>query len=81
MLTEALALKRIKLLDVVLEGAASGPGDDSFDADVALATGELRQLIPDLLDALGGPLSKAGDAPSSVLAPATAAEALDSVPV
>jgi recombination associated protein RdgC len=53
-LTEALTLKRIKLLDVVLEGAASEPGDDSFDADVALCTGELRQLIPDLVSALGG---------------------------
>lgn len=54
-LTEALTLKRIKLLDVVLEGV--GPDDASgFDADVAITTGELRQLLPDLVDALGGPL-------------------------
>jgi len=55
-LTEALALKRIKLLDVVLEGqdADKGRGDDGFDADVAIATGELRQLLPDLVAALGG---------------------------
>jgi recombination associated protein RdgC len=53
-LTEALTLKRIKLLDVVLEGTPEPQGDDGFDADVALSTGELRLLIPDLLAALGG---------------------------
>ena len=57
-LTEALTLKRIKLLDVVLEGATAQTGDDSFDADVALCTGELRRLIPDLLAALGGELAR-----------------------
>jgi len=55
-LTEALTLKKIKLLDVVLEGAAPESSDDSFDADVALCTGELRRLLPDLLSALGGEL-------------------------
>jgi recombination associated protein RdgC len=58
-LTENLAIKKIKLLDVVLEGAGrSGDGgkdDGGFDADVAIATGELGQLIPDLIVALGGP--------------------------
>jgi recombination associated protein RdgC len=55
-LTEALQLKKVAVLDVVFEGAgAAGDGkDDAFDADVAIATGELRKLIPDLLDALGG---------------------------
>ncbi|HRH86547.1 MAG TPA: recombination-associated protein RdgC [Rubrivivax sp.] len=53
-LTEALALKRIKLLDVVLESAPQADGDDSFDADMALFTGELRQLLTELLAALGG---------------------------
>jgi recombination associated protein RdgC len=58
-LTEALALKKIKLLDVVLEGQDSdkGRGDDGFDADVAIVTGELRQLLPDLVAALGGELA------------------------
>jgi len=61
-LTENLALKKIKLLDVVLEGKeTSGKGDNGFDADVAITTGELGKLIPDLVDALGGPL-KLGDA-------------------
>lgn len=56
MLTEAMQLKKVAVLDVVFEGAkgaADGKGDD-FDTDVAIATGELRKLIPDLLDALGG---------------------------
>lgn len=56
-LTEALQLKKVALLDVVLEDkpAAAGDGkDDSFDTDVALITGELRQLLPALMLALGG---------------------------
>lgn len=56
-LTEALQLKKIAFLESVFEGAAASPGDgkdDNFDADVAIATGELRKLIPDLLEALGG---------------------------
>ena len=55
-LTEALQLKRVAVLDVVLEAAATLSSDgkaDNFDADVAIATGELQQLIPDLLEALG----------------------------
>lgn len=69
-LTEALTLKSIKLLDVVLEGAAPAQqADGGFDADVALITGELRGLLPDLLEALGGvELSPAGSQP--VQAPA-----------
>jgi len=39
----------------VFDGAGmSGGDDDRFDADAAIATGEVRQLIPDLLAALGG---------------------------
>ena len=56
-LTEALQLKKLAFLDVVFEGAPASPGDrkeDGFDADVAIATGELVQLLPDLLEALGG---------------------------
>ena len=61
-LTENFAIKKIKLLDVVLEGKeAAGKGDNDFDADVALATGELGKLLPDLVEALGGPL-KLGEA-------------------
>ena len=56
-LTEALQLKKVAFLDVVFEGSPASPGDkkdDGFDADAAIATGELVQLIPDLLEALGG---------------------------
>ena len=56
-LTDTLALKKIKLLDVVLEGSAPADGaDGGFDADVAITTGELQLLLPDLVAALGGPL-------------------------
>jgi recombination associated protein RdgC len=57
-LTEAGTMKKIKLLDVVLENAPQqGSNDDNdFDTDVALATGELMRLIPDLVAALDGPL-------------------------
>jgi recombination associated protein RdgC len=70
-LHESLALKKIKLLDVALEGpgAAAGPDDKGFDADVAITTGELGQMIPELVDALGGELAPdkplpTGDAPA-----------------
>ncbi len=56
-LTEGLQLKKLAFLDTVFEDAAPSPGDkkdDNFDADVAIATGELSQLLPDLLEALGG---------------------------
>ncbi len=56
-LTEALQFKKIAFMESVFESAAASPSDgkdDNFDADVAIATGELRKLIPDLLDALGG---------------------------
>ena len=51
-LTEGLQLRKITLLDAVTEGQ---PKDDGgFDADVAITTGELSRLIPDLIAALGG---------------------------
>jgi recombination associated protein RdgC len=40
---------------VVFEGASKGK-DDGFDADVAIATGELQKALPELLEALGGEL-------------------------
>ncbi len=52
-LTESLQLKKLSFLEVVFEGT-SADKEDSFDADVAIATGELRKLLPDLLSALGG---------------------------
>lgn len=57
-LTEGLQIKKLAFLEVVFEGASSGKGD-GFDADVAIATGELRKLLPDLLEALGGEVALA----------------------
>jgi recombination associated protein RdgC len=76
-LTEGLALKKIKLLDVVLEGASqqSTQDDNGFDTDVAITTGELRQLIPDLIDALGGLLDR-----NQLTSPATPSPATSSKP-
>ena len=51
-LTEGLQLKGISFLDAVFDGRT--PDDQGFDADAAIATGELSKLIPDLVEALGG---------------------------
>ena len=51
-LNDALQLKKITFLDSVFEGRKSD--DAGFDADVAIATGELCRLIPELVEALGG---------------------------
>ncbi|MDH4483453.1 MAG: recombination-associated protein RdgC [Rhodoferax sp.] len=59
-LTEALQLKKVAFLDVVADKAHTAAGDrsdDHFDADVAIATGELSRLLPQLLDALGGEIT------------------------
>ena len=83
-LTEALALKKIMLLDVVLEGASkSGKDDGGFDADVALTTGELKLLLPDLVAALGGAHERGAAAAPVVLPPASSDESVapwDTVP-
>lgn len=53
-LTQALQLKKIAFQEGVFEQGAADKNEDRFDADVALTTGELRGLITDLVDALGG---------------------------
>ncbi len=53
LLTESLQLKKLAFLDGVFDGAAARD-DDGFDADVAMATGEMSPLIAQLLEALGG---------------------------
>lgn len=57
-LTAGMQLRGIEFLDVVMEGrensADAFDAKVSFDADVALATGELRQVIDDVVAALGG---------------------------
>lgn len=54
-LTEGMHLKKVTFLDVVFEGASDQDG--GFDADVAIATGELCKLLPNLLEALGGEMA------------------------
>jgi recombination associated protein RdgC len=75
-LTETLALKKIKLLDVVLEGNGPADGaDGGFDADVAITTGELQQLLPDLIAALGGTLAQKAALSQATGAPVAAGTA------
>ncbi len=53
-LTETGQVRRIKLLDVVMEGVDKpGKDEDGFDADAAILTGEMAGLLEDLLGALG----------------------------
>lgn len=54
-LTDNCVLRKLAFLAVVFEGGKQ-EGADAFDADVAIMTGELERLIPDLIDALGGEL-------------------------
>ena len=55
-LTEGMVLKKLAFLDVCFEDSQSkgDNAEDHFDADVAIATGELSKLVPDLIAALGG---------------------------
>ena len=64
-LTEKGALNKIDFLDVVLESQSAVEKDSGFDANVAIATGEMRKLIPDLLAALGGETNLKIDAAQS----------------
>ena len=52
MLTEGMQLRKVAFLDSVFEGTKADQG--GFDTDVAIATGELVKLIPDLIAGLGG---------------------------
>lgn len=54
LLSDTMQVKKLTFLDVVFEGQKAASKDEAFDADAAIATGELSQLLPDLIDALGG---------------------------
>ena len=78
MLTQALQLKKITFQEGVFEEQAGTKDDDRFDADVALATGELGGLIDDLIEALGGeadpaafPTPPSGEAAVATTTPTT----------
>jgi recombination associated protein RdgC len=54
-LTESLAIKGIKPLDVIKENEASTRNDEErFDGDMMLMTGELAKMLADVVEALGG---------------------------
>lgn len=54
-LDESMRIKKINYLEGVFDDHLFDEG--GFDTDVALATGELQKLIPDLFEALGGELT------------------------
>lgn len=67
LLTEGLQIKKLAFLDAVMDGQSSDDG--GFDADVAIATGELVRFLPDLVEALGGE----AEGPGGGVVPAAAA--------
>lgn len=69
-LTESLSVKKINFLEGVFDGRPD-EGENGFDADVALSTGELQKLIPELLEALGGEMAFGAAPTDSEAAPAT----------
>jgi recombination associated protein RdgC len=77
-LTEGMQLRKIVFLEGTDEGAPGAKNkEDNFDADVAIATGELGGLVPALLDALGGEqelIAAVDEAPAATKAPAAAEE-------
>ena len=59
-LNEEAQVKKIKFLDGVFDANHNAaPDEDRFDADVAIVTGELGKLIPEMIDALGGEIQVA----------------------
>jgi recombination associated protein RdgC len=70
-LTESLQLKKLAFLEGVFDDRADD-SESGFDTDVALSTGELQKLIPELIDALGGELDFAVASPASKTEPVQA---------
>lgn len=59
-LTERLQLKKIRFDEGVMQDAGEPEtADERFDADIAIATGELAPLLDALLEALGGEMPEA----------------------
>ena len=59
-LTESLAIKRVAPLDVIKENSdtTAQNDDERFDSDVMLMTGELNRMLADLVQTLGGEITK-----------------------
>lgn len=53
-LTESMQIKKIQLLDGVVDASGTDKNEDRFDADVAIATGTLGPMIAELLASMGG---------------------------
>lgn len=69
-LTDKLAIKKLVLLGIPMEEGHQD-NDDAFSANVAIITGELRRMLPALLDVMGGeqklPLETSSDGDDSEL--------------
>lgn len=59
-LTEDLSIKRITPLDVLKENSSATTKNDEerFDSDIMLMTGELKHMLSELIQALGGQLKE-----------------------
>jgi recombination associated protein RdgC len=83
-LTHGMLIRKIVFLEGTGDGASGGKKEDNYDADVAIATGELGQLVPALLDALGGEAAfsaaPADEAPKPAAAAAPAAAPTTTTP-
>lgn len=73
-LTDGLHLKKLELLDGTLKDGAEG----GFDTDVAIFTGEVSRMLPELFTALGG-LDTSGEI--STAAPAGKVTGPDAAPI
>ncbi|WP_295545263.1 recombination-associated protein RdgC, partial [uncultured Pseudacidovorax sp.] len=77
--TEGMQLRKLQFLEGVFDGAGSDAQakDEGFDTDAAIVTGELGQLLPALLEALGGEMKPgmAAAAAAPLAAPRAEAQA------
>ncbi len=53
-LTDKMAIKKLKYLEGVFDTDKAQDKDEQFDADVTITTAELGKLIPEMFEALGG---------------------------
>lgn len=56
-LTDKLQVRKLAFVEGIFQDNASDGNADRFDADAAIATGEIRKMIPDLVGALGGEMA------------------------